>query len=52
MKNKCLICDEEFDSEELLKKHVDKHLEESILSKQIETIEADTISKSDKRTID
>ena len=52
MKNKCIICDKELDSEELLKKHVDKHIEESILNKPTETFEVDTIIKSNKRTID
>ena len=32
MRFKCMICDEEFENEELLKKHVEEHLSESILN--------------------
>ena len=32
MRNKCLICDKKFTNEELLKKHEEKHLDESILN--------------------
>ena len=53
MKNKCLICDEEFNSEESLKKHVDAHLNESILNKPVETSrEIDTQFDIKNRTID
>jgi len=33
MNHKCIICDKVFENDELLKKHVDEHLSESVLSK-------------------
>lgn len=52
MKNKCIICDEEFNSKELLKKHVDAHLNKSILSKSIETSEVDITIHTNNNAVD
>lgn len=52
MNTKCFICDKEFTTEELLKKHEDEHLNESMLNKSFETPKVDVVRSNNERKID
>ncbi len=50
--NKCPVCDKEFDDEELCEKHVNKHLNESVLNEPIQDTNEVFSSEEEYRTID